>query len=294
MLIVGGEGASTIKVAELFDPVTSTFTALTGAEHEMNEARGYPLAARLPDGKILIAGGSNGFVNNATAEIFDPATDSFTLLKGTGRYMTTPRRNAVSSVLPSGAVLIAGGTNGVELMSAEVFDPTTETFTALNGSGQALSQPRTSSFAAPLPDGRVLIAGGSSGFSSTASAEVLNVSPARALVEGGDFGSQVVGRPAGTQTLIVDAVGAEPLSILDATIAGTDREDFAIVATAAKASCSPSGRSAPSQRSGVGDRRTRPNLAAHPRVCQSLFVAAAANQGVATSSRLKSLYAILR
>ena len=61
-------------------------------------------------------------------------------------------------------MLIAGGgafRNSGLLQSAELFNPATDTFTALPASGNTeLQVPRESSFAAPLPDGKALIGGG--------------------------------------------------------------------------------------------------------------------------------------
>jgi Kelch motif len=57
--------------------------------------------------------------------VFDPRTEAFS---ATGS-MTTARAGAVAAPLPDGRVLIAGGfDSGNELSSAEVYDPSTGTF----------------------------------------------------------------------------------------------------------------------------------------------------------------------
>ena len=71
----------------------------------------------------MIAGGSNGdFGENylASAEAFDPATNSFSSA-GIGS-MTTARTGAVAAPLPDGRVLVAGGYDGsTRFSSAEIF-----------------------------------------------------------------------------------------------------------------------------------------------------------------------------
>jgi hypothetical protein len=71
-------------------------------------------------------------------------------------------------VLVSGGVYIEGP--GGYLASAEVFNPTTNTFSSA-GIG-AMSTARTGAAAAPLPDGRVLVAGGYDGSTRFSSAEI--------------------------------------------------------------------------------------------------------------------------
>ena len=83
-------------------------------------------ATLLEDGRVLIAGGSS-YMDGAppaerSAELYDPATGMFS---ATGS-MAAPRAGHSATLLPSGLVLIAGGsgsTSGVEL-----FDPATGTF----------------------------------------------------------------------------------------------------------------------------------------------------------------------
>ena len=121
----------------------------------MTSPRSSAVASPLPDGKVLIAGGYNGSNYLATAEIFDPATNTFSAA-GVGS-MSTPRFDSAAAPLPDGRVLVAGGFNGTtDLASAEVFDPKTKTFSS-TGIGP-LSTARTGAAAAALKDGRVLVA----------------------------------------------------------------------------------------------------------------------------------------
>jgi N-acetylneuraminic acid mutarotase len=108
VLIVGGsderDGDGAYRNAEVFNPTNGTFAAV---KNNMNAAR-YKLqgtAILLPNGKVLIAGGAN------RAEVFDPATNSFSYASGD---MGTKRLFATATLLKNGQVLITGGyTDGI-------------------------------------------------------------------------------------------------------------------------------------------------------------------------------------
>jgi hypothetical protein len=160
VLVAGGDG----KSAEIFDPATNTFSS--AGVGSMSVPRQGAVAAPLPDGRVLVAG---GFLDNgatvSSAEVFNPATRKFSSA-GIGS-MSVSRYEAVAAPLPDGRVLVAGGIldNGAlyqcYLSSAEVFDPTTNSFSSA-GIG-SMSRPRADAAAAPLPDG-VLVAGGFYGY----------------------------------------------------------------------------------------------------------------------------------
>jgi WD40 repeat protein len=155
VLVVGGvdEDASPIASAELYDPATGRFSS-TGS---MAHSRDIPDATLLPDGRVLVTGGYDGTGGAiASAELYDPATGSFS---GAGS-MNYPRVDFTASLLPDGQVLIAGGQpsqNSVPVVAAaELYDPSTGTFTTTGSTREA----RSSHTATLLSDGRVLIAGG--------------------------------------------------------------------------------------------------------------------------------------
>ena len=114
----------------------------------MTIARSGYTATLLPSGKVLIAGG-----NSATAELYDPATGTFTR---TGD-MTTPRSNHSATLLPDGKVLIAGGSSlslsSTDPSSTELYDPSTGTFSSTGDMLQA-----GAGAAILLANGTVLIA----------------------------------------------------------------------------------------------------------------------------------------
>jgi hypothetical protein len=154
VLVVGGQDTvGSLDSAEVYDPATGTFSP-TGS---MGTRRHGPAVAALPGGRVLVAGGFTGpstFLDSA--EVYDPATGTFS---PTGS-MGTERYKAAAAPLPDGRILVAGGRNDdppfTNLSSAEVFDPFTNSFSPTGSMGTARHAPA----AAPLPDGRVLVAGG--------------------------------------------------------------------------------------------------------------------------------------
>ena len=101
----------------------------------------------LRDGRLLLAGGSNPAGASRSAQLYDPATNSW-MKTGAMRQV---RGMPAASLLADGRVLVTGQSD-----TAELFDPTsgTWTFTAV------MAGNRDQSFAALLRDGRVLVAGG--------------------------------------------------------------------------------------------------------------------------------------
>lgn len=167
VLVAGGEdaNAAAFASAELYDPSTGTFSPTAGS---MTAPRAGHTATLLGNGKVLITGGATDATENAlsSAELYDPATDSFTATTG---MMTAARVAHTATLLQNGKVLITGGdaifynsvsnANLQSLASAEIFDPNTGAFTATG----SLSVPRESHTATLLSNGTVLVAGGSQG-----------------------------------------------------------------------------------------------------------------------------------
>ena len=161
VLVEGGDAPRRVGLsltpavsAELYDPVTRTWTA-TG---NLIMARGGQTATQLPDGKVLVAGGSAPLIDEllTSAELYDPDSGTWT---ATGN-MVTGRKYHTATLLPDGRVLVAGGFgNGPNLdvlAAAELYDPRTGTWTATG----SMVTPRVYHKAALLADGRVLLISG--------------------------------------------------------------------------------------------------------------------------------------
>jgi hypothetical protein len=138
---------------EIFDPATHLFEA----GPSMGQPRMGHTATRLPDGRVLFAGGwpAENRAPLAHAEIYDPATSRFTATGGMG----SQRGGHTATLLRDGRVLLVGGESGrAALSTVEAYDPATGQFTQL----ASLPGPRAAHGAALLGNGQVLVAGGRS------------------------------------------------------------------------------------------------------------------------------------
>jgi large repetitive protein len=146
---VGGQPSAILGSAELYDRNSGAFTA-TGS---MVEPRHTHTATLLPNGLVLVVGGTGTSSNLASAELYDPADGAF---RPTGS-MSTARVGHTATLLSDGRVLIAGGWAGglAELSSAELFDPATGVFSTTG----SMTVPRSSHSATLLSAGKVLVTG---------------------------------------------------------------------------------------------------------------------------------------
>jgi hypothetical protein len=115
-------------------------------------------ATVLLDGRVLVAGGGHWLLGSATAELYDPASGTWT---ATGSMTTLRGSQFTATLLPDGRVLAVGGFDRTEatLASAELYDPASGTWTATGSMIDARIWPTITL----LPDGRVLVAGGTIG-----------------------------------------------------------------------------------------------------------------------------------
>ena len=159
------------RTAELYDPQTNTWSRAGN----MGTGRFQPTMTELPDGRVLVAGGTGDIESGEgvveavaldSAEVYDPATNNFTDVPS----MSVARSMATATLLPSGKVLVAGGYDNAtgQLSSAELFDPETNTWSDTG----ALAQARDAATATALRDGDVLVAGGDSGNGALPTAEI--------------------------------------------------------------------------------------------------------------------------
>src|SRR5439155_2820964 len=151
ILITGGRDAdgNLVAASEIFDPETQT----SSASASLNTARVDHTATVLADGRVLIAGGTGASGALSSAEIFDPA-NADAGFQMVASPMTSARTGHTATLLNNGSVLIAGGESGG---TAEIFDPTTQSFTPTLWNLQVARSGHTATW---FTDNSVLLAGG--------------------------------------------------------------------------------------------------------------------------------------
>jgi len=131
------------------------------------------VAATIPNGDVLVAGGTGGVTSSAAvslAEVYHAATAQWQVVAP----MNERRSLSQAVTLANGLVLVFGGSrDGVPLASAELFDPQSGTWTKT----APMTVARTDFAAVRLADGQVMAIGGGTGKSAasvTATVEIFN------------------------------------------------------------------------------------------------------------------------
>lgn len=192
-VLVAGCGTSSSKKSARAS-AASAATGVFASGPDMATPRGQHTATVLTDGRVLVTGGTDGMAVIADAEIFDPLTTTWSIVRQlnqnpnaglmmdpTGSFPTARQLHS-ASLLPDGRVLIAGGV-GIErldasqvpvletLRTAYIFDPRTNSFSMVG----SLTTPRAYHQATVVGGGRVVLAGGlDSNLNSLATADVFD------------------------------------------------------------------------------------------------------------------------
>jgi hypothetical protein len=121
----------------------------------MATGRYYSTSTLLPNGKVLVAGGtasSSGPI--MTADLYSPDTNTWS----PASPMPATRSIHTATLLPTGKVLLVGGgpVGGGTWATAVLYDPATDTWSSTGSMASA----RHSHTMSPLPSGKVLVMGG--------------------------------------------------------------------------------------------------------------------------------------
>ena len=139
--------------AEIYNPATGEFAAV-GA---MSKARADHAAFLLPDGTVLITGGSQlngqGLIDYDDCEVFDPATGLFSPIAA---VMSGYRSTHAIFQTSDDTLLVLGGSE--TSVTGDVFDISTQTFTQTNA--PSAERPRFGAAMAQFDSGNVVMAGG--------------------------------------------------------------------------------------------------------------------------------------
>ncbi len=122
VLVVGGESnGSRIKQTEIYDPVTGNwaYTAFPNDVRKDHTAHLVTVNKFTGETRVLIIGGSDSNTYANTAELYNPATNTWTSTPN----MNNRRIQHGSSILDDGKIFVTGGYNPTVLNATEEYDP---------------------------------------------------------------------------------------------------------------------------------------------------------------------------
>jgi N-acetylneuraminic acid mutarotase len=165
--VPGGSVGLTFAVHSIA-PVGTTLFSSAALETGMAETRTAHTVTRLPNGKVLAAGGfyydGSEPIQLNSVELYDPVSATWSIVAP----LQVARSEHQAVLLTDGRVLVMGGTTDAGTSaSAEIYNPATNTWTLVN----PMAVERAEHSATILPSGKVLVVGGL-GSDSTTSAEL--------------------------------------------------------------------------------------------------------------------------
>ena len=132
VVLVGGQSSTNAPAAlgstEVYDPLAGSVSKgpdLTTPRSEAVAVTFGPASSQ----QVLVAGGTSGSANLGSAEVLDFAAGKATALTSS---LAEPVSGASAALMDDGTVVMVGGTTPAGTAGAEVFDPTTGAFTAVN------------------------------------------------------------------------------------------------------------------------------------------------------------------
>ncbi len=155
--LIQWDGWKTPEPTYVYDPKAGTFTEITAPSSIFCGGN-----ARLPDGRVIVAGGFgvgvNGMLGIVDTNVFDPATQTWTKMAN----MHDPRWYPDLIELPDGRYLAVSG-NSTDASTwadnPEVYDPSTNTWTLLTGIDTHQVHEAEYPFSYVAPNGKVFTIG---------------------------------------------------------------------------------------------------------------------------------------
>jgi hypothetical protein len=163
VIVAGGYGVTTtgnqgLTDTNVFDPATQSWSRLAS----MNVPRWYPDLVELSDGRYVAISGnsSNASTWADTPEVYDPSTNTWTLLKNISTSQIHEEEYPFAYLAPNGKVFTMGPSEDVSYW----LDPSAQTWTSVGASGL------TNGSSVMYRPGQILYSGGAPSVTSTTTA----------------------------------------------------------------------------------------------------------------------------